>query len=368
MKKQILAVVAIMAASVLPASAGVKVNVAEGLGLDSLAFRGALMSEMITATRANPPHIEMQVLPVKNNTVEFALPIQGLGQYQLSMSPQNVVEVFANPDDNILVEITTPTDYKVSGTPLMDDINRLRMGFAPIDAEYAALMESGNATKETVMALAAKFEGVAKDFIKNNPESPATAYAMLEVEGQDFLDLFPTLSEQARKSPFYPLVEQKKKQVEARLAAERRRAELTSGTVDAPAFTLDNLEGKPVSISDFKGKWVVIDFWGSWCKWCLKGFPDLKKAYKDYEGKLEIIGVDNRDTKEAWKAAVERFKLPWVHVYNPQDTGDALLAAYCVEGFPTKAIISPEGKVMDITVGEDPSFFDRLAAFIAGGK
>ena len=133
--------------------------------------------------------------------------------------------------------------------------------------------------------------------------------------------------------------------------------------MDAPSFTFSNLEGNPVSLSDFKGQWVVLDFWGSWCGWCIKGFPKLKEVYKEADGKFQVIGIDCRDTEAAWRAAVAKYELPWVNVYN-SNPDSPVLREYGVTGFPTKAIVSPEGKLVDITVGEDPAFYDKLAKFI----
>ena len=84
----------------------------------------------------------------------------------------------------------------------------------------------------------------------------------------------------------------------AQLELERRIARLQQGDVDAPAFTFQDREGKDVSLSDFKGKWVIIDFWGSWCRYCIKGIPALKEAYAKYQTQVEVIGVACRDPKE----------------------------------------------------------------------
>lgn len=147
-----------------------------------------------------------------------------------------------------------------------------------------------------------------------------------------------------------------------RKALELKLETLQSGTVDAPGFTLKDLEGKDVSLSDFKGKWVILDFWGSWCPWCIKGFPELKEAYEKYAGQLEIIGIDCRESKEDWKAGVEKYQLPWINVYNPE--GSELTNEYAVPGFPTKVIVNPEGKISNITVGHDPAFFEVLAKLL----
>lgn len=132
--------------------------------------------------------------------------------------------------------------------------------------------------------------------------------------------------------------------------------------VVAPDFTLNDINGNPLSLSDLKGKWVVLDFWGSWCPWCIKGFPALKEAYKQYDGKVEVLGIDCGDTEEVWKASVAKHELPWLQVYNPKGTD--LTARYGIQGFPTKFIIDPEGRVANVTVGEDSAFFDVLSSLV----
>ncbi len=127
---------------------------------------------------------------------------------------------------------------------------------------------------------------------------------------------------------------------------------------EAPDFTLDDLSGKPLSLSSLRGKYLVLDFWGSWCGWCIKGFPKMKEYYQKYAGKFEILGMDCSDTKEKWQAAVKQHQLPWLHVYVPK--GSTLLTDYLITGFPTKIILSPEGKVVTTVIGEDPKFYDIL--------
>ncbi|MCH5233622.1 MAG: redoxin domain-containing protein [Muribaculaceae bacterium] len=147
-----------------------------------------------------------------------------------------------------------------------------------------------------------------------------------------------------------------------RKALEEKLEKLQSGDVEAPNFTLKDLDGKDVSLSDFRGKWVILDFWGSWCPWCIKGFPELKEAYEKYAGELVIIGVDCRESQDEWRAGVEKYQLPWVNVYNPADSN--LTEEYAVPGYPTKAIINPEGIIKNITVGHDPAFYEALSELL----
>jgi thiol-disulfide isomerase/thioredoxin len=126
----------------------------------------------------------------------------------------------------------------------------------------------------------------------------------------------------------------------------------------APDFTLNDLNGKPLTLSSLRGKYVILDFWGSWCVWCIKGFPQMKEYYQKYAGKFEILGIDCNDPEAKWKAAVEKYELPWLHVYCPRDSN--VLDLYEIQGFPTKIIVGPDGKIVKTIIGEDPAFYTFL--------
>lgn len=137
----------------------------------------------------------------------------------------------------------------------------------------------------------------------------------------------------------------------------------TATTSLAPDFTLNDLNGKPLALSSLRGKYVVIDFWGSWCVWCIKGMPKMKEYYKKYQGKLEILGLDCGDSEADWKNAVKQLNLPWKHVYVPE--GSSVFAAYNIQGFPTKVIVDPEGNLVKAIVGESPEFYGLLDSLLA---
>lgn len=150
----------------------------------------------------------------------------------------------------------------------------------------------------------------------------------------------------------------KMREAQAKAQAERQAKLDAMNGAEAKDFTLNDIKGNPLSLSSLRGKYVILDFWGSWCGWCIKGIPDMKKYYEKYAGKFEILGVDCNDTEEKWKNAVEKYELPWLHVYNPRNS--SVLEDYGVTGFPTKIVISPEGKITKVIVGEDPAFYTYL--------
>lgn len=138
----------------------------------------------------------------------------------------------------------------------------------------------------------------------------------------------------------------------------------------APDFTLNTPEGTPLSLSSLRGKYVILDFWGSWCIWCIKGMPQMRDFYKAHSDKVEILGVACNDRDAAWRAALKKYEMTWKQVFNPRDTPAAknVVNLYNIEGFPTKYLINPEGKIVLKVVGEDPSFYDKVTKLVEEGK
>ena len=128
----------------------------------------------------------------------------------------------------------------------------------------------------------------------------------------------------------------------------------------APDFELPDLQGNPLKLSSLRGKYVVLDFWGSWCVWCIRGIPAMKEAYTKHKDKMEILGIDCRDTEKKWRDAVAKHELPWLHVRCSDEYLPTLGQLYQIEGFPTKVVINPEGKIAKVVVGEDPEFYTYL--------
>ena len=234
--------------------------------------------------------------------------------------------------------------------------------------EYRTRLQAGESQEAVSKDLNAKMEQAQKDykdaildFIRQHPDYEASAAIIQQLEELGLMEqaagLLSESVREGRMKDFYGKAIAAARQAKE---AEERAEKLQATGVEAPDFTLNDINGKPLSLSSLRGKHVVLDFWGSWCGWCIKGMPQMKEYYAKYKDKLEILGIDCNDTEEKWKAAVAKHELPWLHVYNPRGSQDDVCSKYGIRGFPTKILVGPDGKIVKTVVGEDPEFYTLL--------
>lgn len=117
----------------------------------------------------------------------------------------------------------------------------------------------------------------------------------------------------------------------------------------APDFTQNDTTGTPVSLTNFRGKYVLLDFWASWCGPCRAENPNVVKAYNKYKDKnFTVLGVslDRPDKKQAWLDAIHKDNLTWTHVSDLQYWDNAVAKQYGIRAIPQNLLIDPNGKIV----------------------
>ena len=231
-----------------------------------------------------------------------------------------------------------------------------------INTQFMTRREAGESVDSIRKELMPKYQEAAKAreaamlaYIKSHPSSNvslALAYELSERE-----EAINCLTADVKNGPLSDIAAAIQAEVDKE-NARKEAAKLVADGCQAPDFTLKDNNGKDLALSSLRGKHVVLDFWGSWCGWCIKGFPEMKKYYEKYKDRLEILGIDCNDKEEKWLDAIKKNELPWKHVFNPKDS--ELTTKYAIQGFPTKIILDPNGKILKTVVGESPEFYTFL--------
>jgi len=123
-------------------------------------------------------------------------------------------------------------------------------------------------------------------------------------------------------------------------------------------------DGTELKLSELVGKtdYVLLDFWATWCGPCCRLLPSLKQLYDSLpEGRLEVLGVNCDDNKDAWRKKVEEDQLSWRHVTTGEGKQNEAYEAYGVEGIPTTILIDREGKIVHRSYGDEEEIREIVA-------
>ena len=117
----------------------------------------------------------------------------------------------------------------------------------------------------------------------------------------------------------------------------------------APDFTLPDVDGNPVSLSSFRGKYVLVDFWAAWCPDCRKENPNIVAAWNKYKDKnFAVLGVSLDRNHDQWLAAIEKDGLKWTQVSDLKYWNSDAAVLYCIRWIPMSFLIDPEGKIVSV--------------------
>lgn len=133
---------------------------------------------------------------------------------------------------------------------------------------------------------------------------------------------------------------------EQKRAQEMTSLRLSTGSI-APEVSLPDPEGDIISLSSLRGKYVLLDFWASWCPPCRKENPNLVKNYNKYNNEgFEIYQVSLDRTRDAWIKAIENDQLNWIHVSDLKMWNSVVVPVYHIEGIPLNFLLDPEGRIL----------------------
>lgn len=246
---------------------------------------------------------------------------------------------------------------KISGSPINADFTRLTAKLASVNSRAEKVLgtakaapaaqqttaEFQNGVQAQLKVLQTEQEGVLKTFVRANPNSYLSLLALSSLGG-------PT-ADPKELEPLYTNLSADLKGTEAGRSLGIAIDELKATAIGtmAPDFTQNDANGTPIKLSSFRGRYVLIDFWASWCGPCRQENPSVVKAFNKYKTKkFTILGVslDRPEGKADWLAAIKADGLTWTQVSDLKYWNNAAAALYFVRSIPQNFLLDPEGKII----------------------
>lgn len=346
---------------------------------------------------------------ITNGRFSFSGQLAGPAQAMLAMdkAPRGNygknAEIYLVPADmQLSLSYDSFEEPKLTGSPVQKEADELRKSKASVTAQIkplseaynkanntyidairakkdeatlASLKEAANGAKDAMDPLIEQLRKLDEVFMDKYPKSFITAsmlrYRIGGMKLKEGQERYGKLTDDVKKSS---LGKEIKKELDA----------LQTGSPGAQAFVFASkeLRGEPLSLADYKGKYVLLDFWASWCVPCRKGNPHLLSLYAKYKDKgFEIIGVSDDDSNpEAWQKAVDKDGIGvWKHVLRGLkrvdgpalfDRSASISDRYGIHTLPTKVLIDPNGIIIGRYGGggENDEAMDRKLAEVFSGQ
>lgn len=271
------------------------------------------------------------------------------------VSGRDFARVFLSAGDVSVASLDSFSNITVQGSVAHSDFVQLESALKPINTRMRALSAeyskaaaakdepARKAAEDKMDALDKESKLVYRDFVTSHLQSPVAVYAISQFAGWDIQvdevePLFNQLPVTARNTPAAKL-----------LSGQIAIAKKTSVGSVAMDFTQNDTLGIPVKLSSFRGKYLLVDFWASWCGPCRRENPNIVKAYQAYREKgFHILGVslDQPNAKDKWIKAIHDDNLTWSHVSDLKFWQNEVAQQYGIQAIPQNLLLDPQGKII----------------------
>ena len=286
----------------------------------------------------------------------------------------DMISVFVEPGTTLVNAKDSIANAVLSGTTLNEDSQKLNGLLSATTAKNKALMSIYAGASDEERAVEGFMDSIQEQYEAIEQEAKAVKFSFIKANPSSLLSLY-TLLESAGPSPAVSEIEPVFKSLSAELqatpqgkalATQLDMARITDIGSMAPEFTQNDTLGNPISLASFRGKYVLLDFWASWCGPCRQENPNIVAAYQNYKDKnFTILGIslDRENDHEKWMKAIHDDKLTWTQVSDLKFWKNEAAVLYGIRAIPQSYLLDPEGRIIAKNL-RGKALHDKLAELL----
>lgn len=315
-------------------------------------IQGLPEGTQVSLSDANRPDDTLSKSTVSNGRFELKGSVAEPNLYQLNLDgvQKKSVLFIGNEKVEVSGDINAVQDLDVEGSSVHDDFEAFKNTFNPLFQELTAMgqrisrlpsLTKDDSVMNAYRSHLNKIKAEVDKFVSSRPNSPVSPFVVV-VTSEIEQDL-PTIERRYAqlggnaKSGFYGKII--RQQID-----EKKAGAIGSEAIE---FTQADTDGKPVSLSSFRGKYVLVDFWASWCRPCREENPNVVRAFNKFKDKnFTVLGVSLDNNRQPWLKAIKNDELAWTQVSDLKGWNNEAAAKYNVQSIPQNFLIDPSGKII----------------------